>query len=457
MTSLDNKQKDINKQTKLSPSLNHRKQQTDSIILDTSFKACGLHTWLIETLKKIAIKRPTAIQAACIGPILQGKNCIGNAKTGSGKTMAFALPIIQLLSEDPYGIFALILTPTRELALQISDQLAILGTSIDLKHTTIIGGLDMMTQALVLVKRPHIVIATPGRLADHIRSSGQETINAFKRARFLVLDEADRLLTPNFSKDIQECIRVLPNADNRQTLLFTATITDTIKKLQTQSSKPGKKQLFFYNVIKSSISIPSSLIQTYVFIPSYVKEAYLYRIFNTQEYKEKSTIVFTNRTKTTELLFRMFHILELKVMALHSEMPQKKRIQSLERFKAETSKILIATDIASRGLDIPFVELIINYDIPKDPNDYIHRVGRTARAGRSGESITFVSQRDILLIQAIEKHVNAKMKKNPHISDFKVTQELNTVSSAKIEAEISMTNFGKLKENNKRKHEDLNK
>lgn len=152
----------------------------------------------------------------------------------------------------------------------------------------------------------------------------------------------------------------------------------------------------------------------------------------------------------------MFCILELKVTALHSEMPQKKRIQSLERFKAEASKILIATDVASRGLDIPFVKLIINYDVPKDPNDYIHRVGRTARAEKSGESITFVSQRDILLIQAIEKHISTRMEKNSYISDFKVTQELNTVSSAKIEAEISMTNFGKLRENNKRKHGDFN-
>ncbi|KAG4306311.1 hypothetical protein PORY_000299 [Pneumocystis oryctolagi] len=420
-----------------------------------SFKAFGLHTWIIETLEKISIKKPTAIQTACIGPILQGKNCIGSAETGSGKTMAFALPIIQILSQDPYGVFALILTPTRELALQISDQLAILGASIDLKQITVIGGVDMMTQALMLIKRPHIVIATPGRLADHIRSNKHETINVFKRVRFLVLDEADRLLSSSFSQDMQECISILPEANNRQTLLFTATITDAIKQLQTQSSKSGKKPLFVYNIVTSNLAIPLSLVQTYIFVPSHVKEAYLYRIFSTQEYKKKSTIVFANRTRTAELLFRTFRILELDVTVLHSEMPQKRRTRSLERFKTEANKILIATDIASRGLDIPFVELVINYDVPKNPDDYIHRVGRTARAGKSGESITIVSQRDILLIQEIEKHINAKMEKNSYISDFKVTQELNTISSAKIEAEISMTNFGKVKENNKRKHMDL--
>ncbi|EMR10508.1 hypothetical protein PNEG_01220 [Pneumocystis murina B123] len=450
-----NGQTEIDNKTISKPNLLHKKVSSDSETSNISFKACGLHSWLIETLEKIAITKPTAIQAACITPILEGKNCIGNAKTGSGKTMAFALPIVQKLTQDPYGVFALILTPTRELALQISDQLAILGTSVDLKQATIVGGMDMMTQALTLVKRPHIIIATPGRLADHIRSSGQETIDAFKRVRFLVLDEADRLLSPGFSKDIQKCIEILPEANNRQTLLFTATITDSIKNLKIQSSKPGKKPLFLYNITESPIAVPSSLIQTYIFIPSYVKEAYLYRIFNTQEYKEKSIIIFTNRTRTTELLCRMFRILDFKVTALHSEMPQKERTQSLRKFKEEASKILIATDIVSRGLDIPFVELVINYDVPKDPDDYIHRVGRTARAGKSGESITLVSQRDILLIQAIEKRINAKMEKNPHVSDFKVAQELNTISAARIEAEMSMTNFGQLKENNKRKLENL--
>ncbi|KAG5438383.1 hypothetical protein PCANB_002871 [Pneumocystis canis] len=446
------KQKNANTTVKPIVYSPEKRMQSNLEKASISFKNCGLHKWLIEILEKIAIKKPTAIQAACIGPILQGQNCIGSAKTGSGKTMAFSLPIIQILSQDPYGVFALILTPTRELALQISDQLEILGTSIDLKQATIIGGIDMTRQALTLIKRPHIVIATPGRLADHIKSNGQEIIDIFKRVRFLVLDEADRLLSPSFSRDMQECMRILPEADNRQTLLFTATITDAIKQLQRQSSTLEKKPLFFYDVIKSNLSVPSSLIQTYIFIPSYVKEAYLYRIFNTQEYKEKSIIVFTNRTKTTELLCRMFHILDFKVVALHSQMPQKERILSLKKFRSETSKILIATDIISRGLDIPFVELVVNYDVPKDPSDYIHRAGRTARAKRQGESITLVSQRDILLIQAIEKRINTKMKKNTYVSDFKVTQELNIVSAAKIEAEIKMTDFNKSNNNNKRKH-----
>ncbi|KAJ2016853.1 putative RNA helicase, partial [Coemansia sp. S610] len=187
----------------------------------SAFRELGLDQWLVDSLGAMAITQPTEIQRACIKPTLEGRDIIGGAKTGSGKTAAFALPILQKLSEDPYGVFALVLTPTRELAYQIADQFNVLGKGVNIKVTVAIGGVDMMTQALELARRPHIVVATPGRLADHIESSSNAI--HFQRVRYLVLDEADRLLTDTFAPDLAVIMDAIPR--RRQTLLFTATMT----------------------------------------------------------------------------------------------------------------------------------------------------------------------------------------------------------------------------------------
>ncbi|KAF9961210.1 hypothetical protein BGZ70_008337, partial [Mortierella alpina] len=192
-----------------------------------SFGQLGLASWLVNALKAMSISKPSEIQTKCIPEILAGRDVIGGAKTGSGKTAAFALPILQKLSEDPYGVFAVILTPTRELAFQIAEQFNVLGKTINLKDVVVVGGLDMMTQAIALSKRPHIIIATPGRLRDHINSSG-DSMN-LSRVKFLVLDEADRLLTETFADDLGGILEALPK--KRQTLLFTATMTDAVLEL----------------------------------------------------------------------------------------------------------------------------------------------------------------------------------------------------------------------------------
>ncbi|CAI2179121.1 9905_t:CDS:2 [Funneliformis geosporum] len=400
--------------------------------LAKTFEELGLKSWLADALKAMSINSPSEIQKACIPPILKGKDCIGGAKTGSGKTAAFALPILQKLSEDPFGVFALILTPTRELAFQIADQFRVLGNGINLKECVVVGGLDMMSQAIQLSRKPHVVIATPGRLVDHINSSAIASF--LGRIRFLVLDEADRLLSDTFVEDLAVIFDSIPK--KRQTLLFTATMTENILHLQDTQEDPNKKP-FVYQV-KSDISTVSSLSQYYVLIPSHIREPYLTHLLRSEKLSNKSTIIFCGRCRTAEILRVMLVELDIRCTSLHSTMSQQERLNSLGKFKAEVVKVLIATDVGSRGLDIPVVQVVINFDIPRDPTDYIHRVGRTARAGRGGTALSIVTERDIELVRNIETRINKKMEEW-EINENRVLESLNEIATAKRVA--TMVNF----------------
>ncbi|EPZ35848.1 P-loop containing nucleoside triphosphate hydrolase protein [Rozella allomycis CSF55] len=317
-----------------------------------NFEKLGLDSWLVQTLRNLSIVKPTPVQAACIKPAVLGRDVIGSAKTGQGKTAAFALPILQGLAKDPFGVYALVLTPTRYL---IAEQFAAFGEGISLQTCVIVGGLDMMKQTLELSKRPHVVVATPGRLADILRSS-IDAVN-FNALHTLVLDEADRLFEEKFLPDLSQIFDTLPK--KRQTIF------DTVEKLD----------------------------QRYLCVPSKVKDAYLVHLLQ-NDYKDKSVIIFTNKCIVT---------------AMHSKMQQKDRIGSLAKFKGGIVPILITTDVGSRGLDIPKVQVVINYDIPNDPVDYIHRIGRTARAGRGGLAISLVSEMDISLLKSIEQKTKKQL------------------------------------------------
>lgn len=272
----------------------------------------------------------------------------------------------------------------------------------------------MRPQATALAQRPHVVIATPGRLADHIRTSGEDTICALRRVRMAVLDEADRLLASggegSMLPDVEECLSVLPPPTKRQTLLFTATITPEVRALKELPRTPGKPPIFICEVDTQALAIPASLKQMYMQVPVTHREHYLHMFLLTDGNVSKSIIIFCNRTATADYLTHLLRLLEHRVTALHSRLPQRQRIDNLGRFRASAARILVATDVAARGLDIPEVALVINYDIPRDPDDYIHRVGRTARAGRKGEGVTFVGQRDVQLVQAIEARVGRQME-----------------------------------------------
>nr|XP_022329447.1 probable ATP-dependent RNA helicase DDX49 [Crassostrea virginica] len=408
------------------------------------FEKLGLNEWLWSQCHTMGLRQPTPIQVNCIPPILEGKDCIGCAKTGSGKTAAFALPIVQKLSEDPFGIFALVLTPTRELAFQIAEQFNVLGKPINVRVTVITGGLDMMQQGIDLQVKPHIVISTPGRLADHLQSCDTFSL---RKIKFLVLDEADRLIEDDFGEQLETIFKVLPK--KRQTLLFSATMTKHLKDLQDVAmNKP-----FFWQQ-KSEVATVEGLKQYYVLMPADIKDAYLVHILDkyTEANKKSSIMIFTNTCKYTQILGMVCTQLGLPCVVLHSMIRQKERLAALAKFKSNQINILIATDVASRGLDIPTVDLIINHNVPNKPKDYVHRVGRTARAGRHGTAITLVTQFDVRLVHAIEEFVNSKMDEYD-TKEKDVMKILVEVATAKREAEIRLDerDFGVQKEINKRK------
>jgi ATP-dependent RNA helicase DDX49/DBP8 len=377
-----------------------------------SFATLDVAPWLIASLGAMAITKPTGIQKACIPAILNGKDVIGGSKTGSGKTVAFAVPMLQKWAEDPVGIFAVILTPTRELALQIFEQIKAISSPQSLKAVLVTGGTEMRPQALALSRRPHIVIATPGRLADHITTSGKDTTWGLRRTHIVVLDEADRLLASgpgSMLPDVETCLSTLPPSNQRQTCLFTATMTPEVLALKSQQRDRDRSHLFVCELDTSELAVPATLHQTYLQVPVTYREAYLHVLLLTKQNVSGTVMVFCNRTTTADLLERLLRPLDHRVTSLHSRLSQQERTSNLARFRASAARILVATDVASRGLDIPEVELVVNYDVPRNPDDYIHRVGRTARAGKKGKAITLVGQRDVALCLAIEARVGMKM------------------------------------------------
>ncbi|CAH0560804.1 unnamed protein product [Brassicogethes aeneus] len=404
----------------------------------------GLNPWIIRQCATIGVKDPTAIQVNCIPEILKGRNCIGAAKTGSGKTLAFALPIIQQLCEEPYGIFALVLTPTRELAYQIADQFAVIGKPMNLRTCVVVGGVDMVEQGKELSRRPHIVVSTPGRLADHLESCN--TFNLGK-IRFLVLDEADRLLGGSFDGQIKTIFNALPKT--RQNLFFSATITDTLQKLQSVTGG----DCFLYED-PAEVATVEQLEQHYVLCPNDVKDAYLVEVIRTYraDNEKGNIIIFTDTCRNCQVLSMTLNEVGFENVALHAMIPQSQRTGALSRFKSSTVKMLIATDVASRGLDIPYVQLVLNHTVPKVPKEYIHRVGRTARAGRGGKAITLVTPYDIPTLQAIEAQINTKLTEFK-LDDSEVGKIFTQVSVTKSEAYIKLdeTDFYEKKMINKRK------
>lgn len=363
----------------------------------TSFASLGVDERLCEVCKSLNWDQPTKIQRETIPIALQGRDIIGLAETGSGKTAAFILPILNSLLENPRRLFALVLTPTRELAIQIQEQVAALGSGFQIKSAVLVGGMDMMTQTVALAKKPHIIIATPGRLVDHLEKTKGFNLTALK---YLVLDEADRILNMDFEKEVDKILEQIPK--DRRTYLFSATMTQKVAKLQRASLKdPVRIE------VSTKFQTVDHLKQFYLFIPAKYKDVYLVHILN--ELSGNSSIVFCNTCPGTQRLALMLRNLGFSAIPLNGKMTQTKRLAALNKFKVKSSSILLATDVASRGLDIPHVDVVINFDLPQHSKDYIHRVGRTARAGRYGKSITFVCQYDLEMYQKIEHLIGKKL------------------------------------------------
>ncbi|PON71063.1 DEAD-box ATP-dependent RNA helicase [Parasponia andersonii] len=384
----------------------------------TTFKALGICDQLVEACDKLGWKNPSKIQAEAIPHALDGKDLIGLAQTGSGKTGAFALPILQALLESPQAFFACVLSPTRELAIQISEQFEALGSEIGVKCAVLVGGVDMVQQAINIAKRPHIIVGTPGRLMDHLTNTKGFSLRTLK---YLVLDEADRLLNEEFEKTLDEILNVIPR--DRKTYLFSATMTKKVKKLQRACLRnPVKIEA------ASKYSTVDTLKQLYRFVPAKYKDCYLVYIL-TERYKSTS-MVFTRTCDATRFLAMVLSNLGLKAIPISGHMTQAKRLGALNLFKSGQYNILVCTDVASRGLDIPSVDMVINYDIPTNSKDYIHRVGRTARAGRSGVAISLVNQYELEWYIQIEKLIGKKLPEYP-AEEAEVLLLLERVTEAK--------------------------
>ncbi len=315
--------------------------------------------------------------------------------------------------------------------MQIVEQVKVLGRSINVNVCAVMGGMDMMRQATELSRRPHIVVGTPGRLADLLESSS-DAVN-LSRLRFLVLDEADRLVGAGSTFKDGELPRILAKVNPKaQRLLFSATMSK-----QVESYFEDTKNLFIFRATEEFGTV-AKIKQRSLLIPSQIRDAYLAHLVGTT-FAGKSMIIFVGKCKTCELVLRMLRELGNRVVALHSKMRQSDRISSLARFKSGQVPVLVSTDVGSRGLDIPQVQVVLNMDVPADARDYVHRIGRTARAGRSGLALTFIHELDIDLIKNIETSTGVDLLPFEDAPEEKeVLFSLNKVITAKRAASMAL-------------------
>mmetsp|Transcript_3405 Transcript_3405/g.7830 ORF Transcript_3405/g.7830 Transcript_3405/m.7830 type:complete len:493 (-) Transcript_3405:89-1567(-) len=397
----------------------------DGALPDT-FEGLGVCEELCQAVKLMKWSAPTKIQQEAIPWALQGRDIIGLAETGSGKTGAFALPIVQRLLDNPQRFFAVALAPTRELCVQIGEQFEAIGSGIKLQTAVIVGGLDMVSQAMALAKRPHVVVASPGRLVDHLENTKGFHL---KSTKYLVMDEADRLLSMDFDESLDKILETMPR--DRNTFLFSATMTSKVAKLQRASlRRPVKVE------VSTKHDTVKTLVQNYMFLPFKFKQTYLAALI--AHFQHYAVMVFVDTCLNAQKLSIMLRHLGYASIALHGQMSQAQRLGALGGFKARNRRILVATDVASRGLDIPSVDLVINYDIPKNSKDYIHRVGRTARAGRSGRAVSLITQYDIEIFQRIEHFLERKLEELKEIQETVVKAGHERVLEAMRSTELEM-------------------
>ena len=382
-----------------------------------TFQSLFLIQPILKALQEEGYETPTPIQAEAIPILLQGKDLLGCAQTGTGKTAAFAIPILQLLAGNPTyekkkKIRALIVTPTRELAIQIEDSFKSYGRHLDLKATVVFGGVGQTPQTDALRRGVDILVATPGRLLDLI---GQGYISLGDISLF-VLDEADRMLDMGFIHDIKKLLVLLPK--QKQSLFFSATMPPEIVKLaSTILHNPSKVE------VTPVSSTADTITQFLYYVDRVNKNALLLHILKNKDIK--TALVFTRTKYGADKVVKILQKNQITAEAIHGNKAQNARQRALSNFKAQTTRVLVATDIAARGIDVDGISLIVNYDAPGDPEDYIHRIGRTARASKAGVAITFINQRDQGKFSRIEDLMGIEVPKIPLPEGFKPGPEYN--------------------------------
>ena len=370
-----------------------------------NFEGFGLSPILTATLAKMKYTTPTPIQAQAIPLALKGRDIMGSAQTGTGKTAAFAIPLVEALLQDPTK-HALVLTPTRELGKQIMDIMhQLIGHQSGIKTAFLIGGEPMGKQFNQLRARARLVVGTPGRVNDHLERGSLELDNT----RFLVLDETDRMLDMGFSVQIDRIVKYLPK--DRQSLMFSATLPDNIMKMS-QNYQNNPERIAVGSTINPAENIKQEVIRV-------TNESKYSELTRELEARGGSVIVFVKTKHGADRLAKKLCQEDFKADAIHGDLRQSRRDNVIRNFRKKAFRILVATDVVARGLDIPHIEHVINYDLPQVPEDYIHRIGRTARAGATGSSLCMITPQDGRKWHAIEMLMNPNAKPMASAEPFK--------------------------------------
>jgi ATP-dependent RNA helicase DeaD len=369
---------------------------TDTV--DVTFKELNLPTPILQALEKVGYEKPSPIQAKSIPLLLNGKDLLGQAQTGTGKTAAFALPMLSNIDPDDNFTQLLVLAPTRELAIQVAEAFQVYASfSKKIRVLPVYGGQSYDNQIRQLKRGVQVVVGTPGRIIDHIK---RKTLKLDK-LRFLVLDEADEMLRMGFIDDVELILSHAP--EERQTALFSATMPDAIRKITKRYLKDPE-----HVKIESKVSTASTIKQRYCQVAGHHKLEALTRIMEVEEFDGMIIFVRT-KTATVELADKLT-ARGYDVEPLNGDIPQNARERTVEKLKQGTIDILVATDVVARGLDVERVSHVINFDIPYDTESYVHRIGRTGRAGRTGDAILFISHREKRLLFAIEKTTKQRIE-----------------------------------------------
>jgi len=369
--------------------------------INNNFYGLGIAPKILELLDKMKFKVPTPIQQKSIPIAIEGKDIIGVAQTGTGKTLAFGIPMVQRLTQD--GMLGLVLVPTRELALQVDETIRKLGQSFGFKTAVLIGGASMHNQIKAIRLQPKIVIATPGRLIDHLE---QRTIR-LDHVGILVLDEADRMLDMGFAPQINKILGHVPT--KRQTMLFSATIPNKIVQIATQHM-----QLPVSVEIAKSGTAAKNVTQELFIVKKEEKGQLLTKLL----YDSRGTVLLFCRTKRgASRIAKELKKLGFNTAEIHSDRSLNQRREALDGFKMGKYRILVATDIAARGIDVKEIELVINFDLPDDSENYVHRIGRTGRAGHTGRAISLATPDQRNEVLSIEKimHKALPISKHPEL------------------------------------------
>ena len=369
-----------------------------------TFTDLGLIAPLLKAIQEQGYTKPTPVQAQAIPYILQGRDMLAGAQTGTGKTAGFTLPLLQLLSKNKPAspkrkVRALILTPTRELAAQVGESVRLYGKHLPFKSTVVFGGVGINPQIKTLAGGVDILVATPGRLMDLV---GQKALD-LSGVEFFVLDEADRMLDMGFIRDIRRVIELLPK--KRQNLLFSATYSDEIKALASSLlNNPAEVEVARRNTSSELVK------QSVVLVDDTRKSTLLGKIIQDRGYKQ--VLVFTRTKHRANKLSDYLQKIEISAAAIHGNKSQNARTKALADFKSGAVRVLVATDIAARGIDIDALPHVINFELPNIAEDYVHRIGRTGRAGCSGEALSLVCVDEAEYLRGIEKLINKKLERH---------------------------------------------